>query len=71
MPKVCTQLCFIDFRVTSTDRSNKKKKKKSKKKMPLLPPEIAADPHLAKYWAQRYRLFSRFDEGIKLDEGKV
>lgn len=57
-----------DFRVTSTDRSNKKKKKKSKKKMPLLPPEIAADPHLAKYWAQRYRLFSRFDEGIKLDE---
>src|SRR5690606_21594068 len=21
-----------------------------------------------KYWAQRYRLFSRFDEGIRLDE---
>ncbi|XP_069587460.1 trimethylguanosine synthase isoform X2 [Ranitomeya imitator] len=46
----------------------KKKKKKQKKKIQLLPPEIAADPHLAKYWAQRYRLFSRFDEGIKLDE---
>ncbi|XP_063779808.1 trimethylguanosine synthase isoform X2 [Pseudophryne corroboree] len=47
---------------------NKKKKKKSKMRAQNLPPEIAADPHLAKYWAQRYRLFSRFDEGIKLDE---
>ncbi|XP_069813661.1 trimethylguanosine synthase [Dendropsophus ebraccatus] len=46
----------------------RKKKKKQKKKLQYLPPEIAADPHLAKYWAQRYRLFSRFDEGIKLDE---
>ncbi|XP_075682348.1 trimethylguanosine synthase isoform X2 [Rhinoderma darwinii] len=46
----------------------KKKKKKPKKKIQSLPPEIAADPHLAKYWAQRYRLFSRFDEGIKLDQ---
>lgn len=35
-----------------------------------LPPEIVADPELAKYWAQRYRLFSRFDEGIQLDRGK-
>jgi hypothetical protein len=26
--------------------------------------------HLQKYWIQRYRLFSRFDEGIKLDNGK-
>lgn len=25
---------------------------------------------LAKYWSQRYRLFSRFDQGILLDEGK-
>ncbi|XP_068093492.1 trimethylguanosine synthase [Hyperolius riggenbachi] len=54
--------------VTSADWSNKKKKRKNKKKRQCLPPEIAADPHLAKYWAQRYRLFSRFDEGIKLDE---
>ncbi|KAG8570816.1 hypothetical protein GDO81_011433 [Engystomops pustulosus] len=46
----------------------KKKRKKPKKKVQSLPPEIASDPHLAKYWAQRYRLFSRFDEGIKLDE---
>ncbi|XP_004679929.1 PREDICTED: trimethylguanosine synthase [Condylura cristata] len=48
--------------------SKKKNKKKSKnKKVNGLPPEIAAVPELAKYWAQRYRLFSRFDDGIKLD----
>lgn len=35
-----------------------------------VPPEIAAEPELAKYWAQRYRLFSRFDEGVKLDHGQ-
>uniref|UniRef100_A0A2K5ES20 Trimethylguanosine synthase n=1 Tax=Aotus nancymaae TaxID=37293 RepID=A0A2K5ES20_AOTNA len=45
----------------------KKKNKKKNKKVNGLPPEIAAVPELAKYWAQRYRLFSRFDDGIKLD----
>lgn len=25
---------------------------------------------LAKYWSQRYRLFSRFDQGVLLDEGE-
>ncbi|XP_008065690.1 trimethylguanosine synthase [Carlito syrichta] len=44
-----------------------KKKKKKNKKVNVIPPEIAAVPELAKYWAQRYRLFSRFDDGIKLD----
>uniref|UniRef100_A0A3B3RR83 Trimethylguanosine synthase n=1 Tax=Paramormyrops kingsleyae TaxID=1676925 RepID=A0A3B3RR83_9TELE len=43
------------------------RKKKNKKKKVEVPPEIAADPDLAKYWVQRYRLFSRFDEGIQLD----
>ncbi|CAM5090075.1 unnamed protein product [Eretmochelys imbricata] len=55
-----------------TERRNPQKKKNKKKKKnrttpPSLPAEIAADPELTKYWAQRYRLFSRFDEGIKLD----
>ncbi|KAI5616919.1 trimethylguanosine synthase, partial [Silurus asotus] len=58
------------------EKSLKKKKKKKKKVRRRtrrqdvgvdVPPEIAADPDLAKYWAQRYRLFSRFDEGVKLD----
>ncbi|XP_070397860.1 trimethylguanosine synthase isoform X5 [Nothobranchius furzeri] len=45
----------------------KRQKKKKQKKTQQLPEEMAADTELAKYWAQRYRLFSRFDEGIKLD----
>ncbi|KAA8587582.1 hypothetical protein FQN60_016444 [Etheostoma spectabile] len=44
----------------------KNKKSKRARKKPV-PPEMAAEPELAKYWAQRYRLFSRFDEGIRLD----
>lgn len=47
----------------------KPKKKKKQRKTQQVPAEMAADPELAKYWAQRYRLFSRFDEGIKLDRG--
>ena len=30
--------------------------------------KLDQDPNIAKYWAQRYRLFSRFDEGIKMDK---
>ncbi|XP_076838033.1 trimethylguanosine synthase isoform X2 [Brachyhypopomus gauderio] len=54
-------------------KTTKKKKKKKKKKAgrqsweEATPPEISAEPELAKYWAQRYRLFSRFDEGVRLD----
>ncbi|XP_051015694.1 trimethylguanosine synthase [Acomys russatus] len=54
---------------TEVEIKKKKKKKKNKnKKINGLPPEIASVPELAKYWAQRYRLFSRFDDGIKLDK---
>lgn len=52
---------------TEAEIKKKKKKKNKNKKVIGLPPEIAAVPKLAKYWAQRYRLFSRFDDGIKLD----
>lgn len=45
-------------------RPNKNRKRRKKQQVPA---EMAADPELAKYWAQRYRLFSRFDEGIRLD----
>ncbi|XP_035770396.1 trimethylguanosine synthase [Neolamprologus brichardi] len=47
--------------------NTKTPKKKKKKKKQQVPAEMAAEPQLAKYWAQRYRLFSRFDEGIRLD----
>ncbi|XP_033738758.1 trimethylguanosine synthase-like [Pecten maximus] len=47
--------------------TKEKKRRKKKKKQPPIPEEIESDPELRKYWAQRYRLFTRFDEGIKLD----
>lgn len=69
------------FSYCSADRekSAKKKKKKAARRRKRrdvgvdvdMPPEIAAEPELAKYWAQRYRLFSRFDEGVKLDHGQI
>lgn len=32
-----------------------------------MPEEWRKHPELNKYWHQRYRLFSKFDDGIKLD----
>ncbi|KAG5841598.1 hypothetical protein ANANG_G00168310 [Anguilla anguilla] len=54
-------------KAASSRKKKAKNRKKRKKKDMEVPPEIAAEPDLAKYWVQRYRLFSRFDEGIKLD----
>ncbi|XP_070775551.1 trimethylguanosine synthase [Enoplosus armatus] len=58
-----------ELSVTDGKKPKKKKKKKGKRgrKQQAVPAEMAAEPELAKYWAQRYRLFSRFDEGIRLD----
>ncbi|XP_052830798.1 trimethylguanosine synthase isoform X2 [Octopus bimaculoides] len=41
------------------------KSKKQKQKMDI-PAEILEDQTLRKYWSQRFRLFSRFNKGIKL-----
>ncbi|XP_064626164.1 trimethylguanosine synthase-like [Lineus longissimus] len=46
----------------------KKKLKKTKRRYVPMPEDIASDPTLRKYWAQRYRLFSKFDDGIMLDK---
>ncbi|XP_042353817.1 trimethylguanosine synthase [Plectropomus leopardus] len=51
----------------SAKKEKKPKNKKRRKRRQQVPAEMAAEPELAKYWAQRYRLFSRFDEGIRLD----
>jgi hypothetical protein len=48
-----------------------KKKKKKQNKRTSLPEEVASNKILRKYWVRRYQLFSRFDEGITLDEGKA
>ncbi|NWU69371.1 TGS1 synthase, partial [Pterocles burchelli] len=62
------QLCLpvVDEKITGK-KKEKKKRRRNKIALGAIPAEIAGDPELAKYWAQRYRLFSRFDEGVKLD----
>ncbi|XP_068604882.1 trimethylguanosine synthase [Brachionichthys hirsutus] len=65
------QSCLEDFllfdsREGNCDKKNPKKKSKLKRNRQI-PAEMATDKDLTKYWAQRYRLFSRFDEGIRLD----
>lgn len=60
-------------KITVPRKKSKKKKRHKNKKSEIsrvpMPPEVAGDATLKKYWAQRYRLFSRFDEGIQLDYG--
>ena len=54
-----------------TSPVKKRNKRKAKRKGVPMPPEISDDLELRKYWGQRYRLFSRFDEGVKLDRGRL
>ncbi|KAM9845030.1 trimethylguanosine synthase [Aulostomus maculatus] len=51
----------------NSDGQKPKKKSKRARRRQQVPADMVAEPDLAKYWAQRYRLFSRFDEGIRLD----
>lgn len=53
----------------TVSKSQKKKKRKPNKRNNL-PPEVDGDSTLMKYWVKRYRLFSKFDQGIKLDRGE-
>jgi hypothetical protein len=68
-----------DILGTSICEAKQRKNKKSKAKPSSLkqaiyhsnlqiPPELASMPHISKYWAQRYRLFSKYDQGVRLDE---
>ncbi|CAG5097607.1 Similar to TGS1: Trimethylguanosine synthase (Homo sapiens) [Cotesia congregata] len=51
----------------SVKKSLKKRRRKQTKRNVSLPVEVDNDRELMKYWVKRYRLFSRFDQGIKLD----
>lgn len=63
-----------------TDEKNEKLEKSTEKFMetwnldlprakPIeMPDYIAKDPELKKYWFQRYRLFTKFDQGIWMDK---
>lgn len=50
-------------------KKEKKRRRKNKILAAGLPPEIANDKSLLKYWYKRFSLFSLFDMGIKLDRG--
>jgi hypothetical protein len=70
-----TQWIDDDKMVTDGEekKHNGKKNKKKSKQVFLdkknIPEEFHNDSELLKYWLQRYRLFSKFDEGIVLDRG--
>lgn len=53
----------------SVKKTQKKKRRKPPKRNVSLPLEIDNDKTLMKYWFKRYRLFSKFDQGIKMDRG--
>ncbi|XP_050301028.1 trimethylguanosine synthase isoform X2 [Anthonomus grandis grandis] len=46
----------------------KTQKRKRKKKKIVYPPEMESNKKIRKYWPKRFSLFSKYDEGIKLDE---
>lgn len=50
-------------------KTQKKKRRKQVQRHISLPKEIMSDKTLMKYWFKRYKLFSKFDEGIRLDRG--
>ena len=72
-PDLDSNTAHCAVRSAARVKKSQKKKRAKKKKRDIvavpMPPEVAADATLAKYWAQRYRLFSKFDEGIRLDYG--
>lgn len=57
LPRIATSACSSDETVCGNTRKEQSEMKKSEE--------------LKKYWAQRYRLFSLFDNGIRLDHGKL
>jgi hypothetical protein len=64
--------------IPKSKSKHKKKFKKINKHQRLdpiflktLPYEIQNDHSLLKYWNNRFRLFKKFNQGIKLDKGKT
>ncbi|XP_049874551.1 trimethylguanosine synthase [Pectinophora gossypiella] len=53
--------------VTAIKRKRRQKRYKLDSDISEMPPELAGDPKMIKYWKKRHSLFHRFDEGIKLD----
>lgn len=51
----------------ATKKDKKKKRKNKSSSNAGLPAEIAGDKSMFKYWYRRFMLFSRFDQGVRLD----
>jgi len=66
--KVKSVIKNVDFNTKMSIDNSKLVKKKTDQIKIHLPPEVASLPQISKYWAQRYRLFSKYDRGIQLDE---
>ena len=66
---------FDDSAETPQPQAQPQKKRRNKRGKASRRPEAQApmpddfEPSMRKYWAQRYRLFSKFDQGIKMDKG--
>ncbi|XP_043502074.1 trimethylguanosine synthase [Polistes fuscatus] len=57
----------VDEKSSIKKTLKKKRRKQSKSSIISFPAEINNDKSLMKYWIKRYHLFSKFDQGIKLD----
>ena len=66
----CNEGDSANVSLSPMKKKRKKKRRGNKRERVAMPEEVANDPELQKYWKQRYRLFSRFDEGVRLDRGK-
>ena len=68
-----TQNDIIATKISDEDsvkKTQKKRRRKQNKRNISIPIEVDNDKELVKYWIKRYRLFSKFDQGIKLDRGE-
>eukprot|EP00092_Neocalanus_flemingeri_P011936 GFUD01012869.1.p1 GENE.GFUD01012869.1~~GFUD01012869.1.p1 ORF type:complete len:531 (+),score=211.61 GFUD01012869.1:148-1593(+) len=58
---------FFDVKSSPKTRKPKHSSKLARHPPSPVPEELSSLPHISKYWAQRYRLFSKYDEGVRLD----
>ena len=60
---------FYDVETIPKQSKPRSKNPKVEREPPVpVPDELVSFPHISKYWAQRYRLFSMYDDGVKLDQ---
>ena len=60
---------FYDVETIPKQSKPRSKNPKVEREPPVpVPEELVSFPHISKYWAQRYRLFSMYDDGVKLDQ---